>query len=135
MDETISYTLAGKYRLHQEYVTILDFAPSKDIVTEFITFKTTGELRIAAGYCWDGASGGFQTKSTMRGSLIHDALYELIALGYLHVSFRDDADAEYKKALQEDGAFKIRAGWQWLAVRVFGGAYTNKPVRPVLTAP
>jgi len=51
-----------------------------------------GTLAISAGYSWDGPSGPtIDTKTFMRGSLIHDAIYQLIREGALTLMDRKRA--------------------------------------------
>lgn len=62
-------------------------------------------------------------ESFMRGSLVHDALYQLIedGVGLLPLSDRAQADAELRRICLEDGMSS--ASWAWLvykAVRMFG---------------
>jgi len=88
------------------------------IVTEYIQMTAAGELRIRAGYCWDGASGPtIDTKNTMLGSLIHDALYQLIREGWLDFSHRKAADVLLRDIMISKGMTKIRARIWYRAVR------------------
>jgi hypothetical protein len=78
-------------------------------------------LKIMRGYCWDGPSGiSFDTKNFMRGSLIHDALYQLMRQGILPESYRKYADELLYKICVEDGMSKPRAWYVLKAVRLFG---------------
>lgn len=81
------------------------------------------ELKIAKGYAWDGPSGPtFDTKTFMRASLVHDALYQLIRMEVLPVALREDADAILHRICREDGMSRFRAWYCWKAVRRFGGS-------------
>ena len=52
--------------------------------TAFIQLTAKGKLTIKRGYAWDGPSGPtIDTKTFMRGSLVHDALYQLMRLKVL----------------------------------------------------
>jgi len=47
-----------------------------------------GGLLIKAGYSWDGPSGSaIDTKNFMQGSLVHDALYQLLRENILYESY------------------------------------------------
>ena len=83
-------------------------------------------LTIRIGYAWDGPSGPtFDTKDSMRGSLVHDALYQLIQFGYISKDYRGPADRLLYDICVQDGMWKPRAGlWHW-AVRTFG-AWANR---------
>lgn len=103
----------------------------------FVMLTSDGRLVIAAGYAWDGASGPVPQDSTiMRGSLVHDALYQLMRECGLSAKWRTTADVLLRSMCIEDGM----PGWQaWLvyqAVRAFGArAITEFAVRPLLVAP
>ena len=79
------------------------------------------------GYAWDGPSGPtFDTPAFMRGSLIHDALYQLIREKHLRPEFRVVADKILYDILREDGMSLIRAKIAYRGVRWFGG-YAARP--------
>lgn len=82
---------------------------------------TTGELTIKARYAWDGASGpAFDTKTIMRGSLVHDCLYQLMREGLLdREKYRKYADELLRDICLEDGMWKMRANWVYWAVQSF----------------
>jgi len=90
----------------------------------WVALAGDGELWIADGYAWDGASGpAVNTTSFVRGSLVHDVLYQLIAAGALPKQpWKAHADAELYRICRQDGMGLARAWWVWSAVRVFGGA-------------
>ncbi len=91
------------------------------IDSEYINLQTDGMLTIEAGYCWDGASGpAVDTNTIMRGSLIHDALYQLLRMEFLAEEFRQASDRELYRACREDGMGWFRAKYVYRAVRLFG---------------
>lgn len=126
-----------KYQLSRSYRCQTDLMPAKDIVTEYIHLYQSGILLIAKGYAWDGPSGpAIDTLNFMRGSLVHDAIYQLMREGHLPQSFRAQADLELKKICLEDGMSKIRAWWVHRGVRLGAGpAADPKHKRRVLIAP
>lgn len=88
--------------------------------TPYLELSPSGLLRIKKGYAWDGASGPtFDSKSSMRGSLVHDTLYQLIRLKKLPASCRVVADALLEKICLEDGMWRVRAYCWERAVRYF----------------
>lgn len=107
-----------KYQLVKDFEFKTGFPCSvnigESIVTEYIRLsRNTGDLHIKNGYCWDGPSGPtYDTKSAMRASLVHDALYQLIRMGLLSPDKRGDADKELYQICLEDGMWKWRA-WLW----------------------
>ena len=75
----IFYSKGYKYQLKREYSLLTRICPDDDIQTLFVTLSKNGFLRIKTGYAWDGASGpAIDTRNFMRGSLVHDALYQLM---------------------------------------------------------
>jgi hypothetical protein len=133
----IKYKKGFKYQLAKFYrhqVRIYAY----DIETEYISLKKTGMLIIKKGYAWDGPSGlTIDTKSSMRGSLVHDALYELLRKSYLPVGFgyRTVADMLLWEICVEDGMWKWRADIWLAAVQNFAGFAASKDsLKPILEA-
>ena len=93
-EEFIEYSKGFKYQLRKTcVVTIPALASYAGISTRFISIGKGGRLVIRAGYAWDGASGPtIDTLSSMRASLVHDALYQLMRMGVIHEGFRKIAD-------------------------------------------
>lgn len=118
---------AYKYRLLETYEAYVGLFPQgPDIYTDFVQLDRTGILKIRAGYCWDGPSGPtIDTKSFMRGSLVHDALYQLIRKGLLPAERKGRADDILKRICLEDGMNPLRAGWVHLALMMFGSRRTQ----------
>jgi len=121
-----------KYKSGYKYQTWADYAVQTEIKgynvdIPFVTLRPSGVLFISQNYSWDGPSGpALDTKNFMRGSLIHDALYQLIREGYLGQSTRLAADKELRKICREDGMSAIRAWWVYQGVRLFGGKAASK---------
>lgn len=107
-----------------EVNTDCDFIPDKPV---YIVLFPTGELFVKERYAWDGASFlTFDTKSTMKGSLIHDALYQLMREGKLDRSWRKYADELLRDICIEDGMWKFRANlWCWFCQKF--GEKSSKP--------
>lgn len=133
----IKYKSGYKYQLIETYNVRLKIKPSKLIVSEYITLSKSGNLTIEKDYCWDGASGpAIDTKNFMRGSLVHDALYQLMCEGYISKKWRKQADKELRRICLEDGMSKVRVSWVYWAVRTFAKRHSSivKP-KETLTAP
>lgn len=131
----IYYSSGYKYQLTKEYKIKLKVKPTVKIDTPFITFHKNGLLVIKYGYAWDGPSGPtFDTKDFMRGSLIHDALYQLIREEYLPMKWRRIADDILYDICREDEMNFVRSWLVYLAVRIFG-RYNAKPTNEIEIAP
>ncbi len=123
--ETTNY----KYQIVEDYSLPVKIYPKFDIFEPsindnripFLKLSRNGVLTIFAGYAWDGPSGTtIDTKNFMRGSLVHDALYQLMRQNRISLEYRKYADELLKKICLEDGMSSFRAAYVYKAVRVFG---------------
>lgn len=107
-------------------------APSeKDGVDEepWVALSKSGLMVFREGYTWDGASGPtIDTKSAMRGPLIHDGGYQLIGGGMLPEKWRKRLDEMLEEWCRRDGMRSWRARLWWWVVDKFG-ASAAKPGR------
>lgn len=133
----IKYRKGYKYQLAEDYSVQTDIRPASRIETRYIILTPDGWLTICAGYAWDGASGPtWDDDSNMRGSVGHDALYQLIRVGLLSADHKRAADELLRRWCIEDGMWSVRAdAWFW-AVDRFGGANVKpSSARETLIAP
>ena len=123
----MKYSKGYKYRLEENeyYDTGIS---GYNIKTESISLEAGGNLRVLKGYSWDGATMAFDTCTFMRGSLIHDALYELIRKKLIPIKER--ADIILREICLKDGMHPIRAWWIYKGVQWFGKGSTigRKPI-------
>ena len=122
-----------KYNLHSEfeYSTGIKVDKPKDL--GYVKIDSNGKLEIKKGYSWDGPSGPtIDTKNFMQGSLVHDALYQLMREGVIAQDQRKKADDILRKICIKDGMSVIRAWWVYKGVRLCG-AKSAKP--DMLVAP
>ncbi|MHA2344766.1 MAG: hypothetical protein ACXADW_23160 [Candidatus Hodarchaeales archaeon] len=125
----MKYKSGYKYQLYEDYVYDGEIKPSENIHIQFISLDTTGKLFIKSGYAWDGPSGPtIDTKNFMRGSLVHDAYYQLIREGYLSPPKRLIADLILKNICIEDGMSKIRA---WYVYKSMGTVFAKSAADPI----
>jgi hypothetical protein len=133
----ITYAEGYKYQLVRDYTVVVDIA-NEIINSEYIKLYPDGQLVIKQGYAWDGPSGPtIDTKDSMRGALIHDALYQCMRdYGLDRDKYKDVADNEFRKACVEDGMSWFRAFYFYYGVKLFG-AKSTKPEGdyPIKTAP
>lgn len=104
--------------------------------TGFMRLQPNGFLTILDGYAWDGPSGlTFDTQSSYVGSLVHDALYELLRKRLLPSFRRVDADRELLKFCLASKMWAWRARAWYKAVRLGAGpAADPKNKKKVFTA-
>jgi hypothetical protein len=135
----IRYTDGYKFQLEEDYEHQTGITPAAPGGNRFVHITLDGLLIIRSGYAWDGASGpAIDTPTFIRGSLVHDALYQLMRLGVVQkAGGRLQADKLLREIVLEDGMWSVRAWWVYHAVRVFGGQYMRGPGNgnTVLTAP
>lgn len=135
--DCISYKKGYKYQLTDTYRIKIDIKPLEHILTTYIDLTPIGWLIIRKGYAWDGPSGPtVDTLNFMRGSLVHDALYQLIRQGYLKDEHREPADKLLHKMCKEDKMCRPRAWWVYKGVQIGGKSAadpTNK--KKVIRAP
>ncbi len=130
----IEYRSGYKYQLSSDYIHFMSFEfpplPTQ-VKTKYLCIASVDgctALTIRSGYAWDGPSGPtIDTKNFMRGSLVHDALYQLIRLEYLDKNrYREPADRELYRICRQDGMCWLRANWVYYALRVGGNSAARK---------
>ena len=120
----IKYTAGYKYQLNEDYTVATPIVPQQAIDTHFIKLTMDGVLTVRADYAWDGPSGPtIDTPDFMRGSLVHDALYQLMRERHLDYQVhRKPADRLLRALCIEDGMKELRANAVYDGVRIFGEA-------------
>lgn len=136
--ECIAYKSGYKYQLKGNYSVQISIKPNAAIDTEYLALTIAGLLTIKKGYAWDGPSGPtIDTLNFMRGSLVHDALYQLMRERHIdHDLYRETADRLLQEMCKEDGMSSLRAWWVYQGVR-FGGGPAADPAndKPLTRAP
>jgi hypothetical protein len=124
-----------KYQLMEEYHYSTGFSLEQDVRTsgDYVVLTADGTLTIKKGYAWDGPSGPtVDTKNFMRGSLVHDALYQLLREDLVgngdgvRKQFREDADRLLRRMVRKDGMSWPRWVWVYRGLRLFGGKAAEK---------
>lgn len=133
----ISYKDGYKYQLQESYCVQTTIHPSFIIKNQFFILDTDGLLTIREGYAWDGATCCPDMKKILRGSLIHDVLYQMMREGMLDIAmWRKSVDKELQKACIEDGMPSALAWIIYQAVNVCGkNAALPRNDRRLLTSP
>jgi hypothetical protein len=134
----ITYKGGYKYQLKQSFAVRIPVVPPSAIRTEYITLDPEGNLWLKEGYAWDGPSGPtFDTLTFMRGSLVHDALYQLMRERHLErLDYREAADRTLRLICRQDGMCALRAWWVYWGVRLFADPASDPAdERPLTRAP
>ena len=131
----IKYKGGYKYQLAKDAVfqtNITGFSVNID----YITLLPNGLLFLKKGYAWDGATLFPDIKSIMRGSLVHDALYQLMREGLLPQSARILVDKEFIGICKQDGMMSPVRWTVYQAVRKFAASAASiKNAKPIMSAP
>lgn len=118
----IKYKEGYKYQLVEDscpFQTTL--RPLLGVDTGWIHLGTDGILIGRVGYAWDGPSGPtFDTPDSMRGSLAHDMLYQLMREDHIPITCKDAADSLLRDICIADGMPHWRAEMWHEAVKCFG---------------
>ena len=126
-----------KYQLLVPYALDIPIK-GHSIEEQYFSLSEQGHLYIQSLYAWDGPSGPtFDTPSFMRGSLVHDVLYQMIRLSLLPVGLKEVADDILYDLCIEDGMWKVRALWVKRAVKRFGASacIPGSDAKEIKTAP
>ena len=137
MKPHIKYRSGYKHQLADDYTVETGICPPVAVRSDFIDLDANGLMSFRSDYAWDGPSGPvFATKSSMRGSLVHDGLYQLIRMELLPAYIRAEADDLMRRLFLEDKMFKVRA-WAWWKIvkRMAKRAASPKAVKKVRIAP
>ena len=126
----ITYKKRRKYKyiltVEHKYKTMIKL--DKPIDTEYLIMNVEGDLKIKVGYSWDGASLAPDTKKIMTGSLVHDALYQLMREGHIDRKERDNADLILRDICITDGMIKPFANIVYSAVKTFGAKFVKSEI-------
>jgi len=133
----IVFTDGWKYQLERNYTLDVGIHLAAPLSNRWSLLLPDGRLTIMEAYCWDGPSGPtIDSDCFMRGSLVHDALYQLMREGLLPITYREHADRLLQRLCLEDGMTRLRAWWVYQGVRRFGGPCADAShIKPVRYAP
>ena len=123
IETPLLYYVGGyKYQSRNDMVFQTYIYPDTDIVTDLIILRRDGWMWVSKYFAWDGCSGPTWDDATnMCAGLAHDAIYSLMRMGLLPMSFRPAADSELHRLMMRDGAHKIRADYYRWGVNQFAG--------------
>jgi len=133
----VKYKAGYKYQLAETFKMTIPIT-GKTIKQGFIRLTVKGILTLQSGYAWDGPSGpAIDTKNFMLGSLVHDALYQLMRKRRLDPEFyRDIADRLLQQMCVDHGMWKVRAWWVYKTVSMFAASAADPSnEKEILTAP
>lgn len=117
----IHYKEGYKYQLTRPYSVQTGICPPATIDYPYWTLHDDGLLEVSAGFAWDGASGPtFDTKSSMRPSLVHDCFCQMAKDRRLdYKTYAPQYNDLFRRMCIEDGMWGWRASI-WKAGVIFG---------------
>ena len=121
MTGVIHYRGGYKYQLTRTYRIHLPELRGVNFVGPLFDLSPTGYLTVMVGYAWDGATAYPDRKTILRGSLVHDVLYQAMRLELLDRAHRREADKILRRICREDGMIWLEAQVVYGAVRAFAG--------------
>lgn len=133
----IRYSEGYKYQLEALYACETPVTGTL-IEDDLFTIYESGLLVIRKGFAWDGASGPtFDSKSSMRASLVHDVFCICMRDGRLsYEKWQDTVNEFFRQQCIEDGMWHWRAGLWHAAVELADAGNPDQGRdRVVLTAP
>jgi hypothetical protein len=113
-----------KYRTLEDYKCYVGIMFGNNIDHPYVKISN-GYMVIKEGYAWDGATWFPDIKSIMRGSLAHDALYQMMRERIIGNDKRKYADSLLRMFCYEDGMYSILCKCVYLGVRLFA-SYASK---------
>lgn len=136
-DKIKYYDRGSFYVLAETYTCFIGVFPDRNIASDYVSLTKDGRITLQKGYAWDGPSGPtIDTKSSLRGSLIHDGCYQLARNKLLSTQWKDKADRILMDICIEDGMWEWRAKLWYKGVRDFAmDAYKNVKYEKIMIAP
>jgi len=107
-----------KYRVLKRFTYQTDIKPVEKIQSSFSSLDTDGVITVEKGFCWDGPSGGVDTKNSMLASLLHDIGCNYRAEGFLEDDEIEQFDDLFYKVCIECGMSEFRAGYMYKAISI-----------------
>ena len=134
----IRYRAGYQYQLAEDYTVRVPIMPPEDVISHWYALTASGVLLVKKGYAWDGASGPtFDTKSSMRPSLIHDVFCQMMREGQLDYDvWQDRVNQLFKDHCIQDGMNPIRAAIWHAAVEFANAGHPDQgESNPIQEAP
>lgn len=122
-DQSIRVERIGKYRLKDPYRIFVDIQLPGLVPPQVEHLRLVdGVMEFDPGFLYDGPSGpAVDSDNAMRGALVHDGGYRLIAHGQLSASYQEYFDWLYRWVNGAAGMSGFRSWYQFVTVRRFGG--------------
>jgi hypothetical protein len=106
-----------KYRVTEGFSIPTKIFPEETIRSNFATLTVRGRLYIQKGFCWDGASGAFDTDTIMKPSCCHDVGCNWFLAGLITAEMRGEFDDLFYALCLKAGMNSMRAKVVYKAVR------------------
>lgn len=124
-----------KYRLEEQYEALTGII-GHTAETPLIKLTPIGHITIRYGYGFDPSGPTIDTKSSLRGSLEHDAFFELMRLSLVPLSEMDKINDRLEIVCKEDGMSDFRAELWDFGLDMFGTSSADpENLEKIRTAP
>jgi len=118
------------------YIVTKDYSLMTNVIDQtvehaYFELRSDGYLTIKKGYAWDGATHAIDTKDILRGSLVHDALYQMLQEKLIPKDEKQFnryfklANKELLAICKEDGMSWFRRTYIYYAVQWFGRSHAR----------
>lgn len=107
-----------KYRVTKSFAVNTKIFPEEIIRSNFATLTIRGRLYIHKGFCWDGASGAFDTETIMKPSCCHDIGCNWFLAGLISKEIRGEFDDLFYTLCKKSGMNELRAKVAYKAVQL-----------------
>ncbi len=119
--DSISYRKISKWKYELNCTATFYLPEFKGITSSYHDWIdiTDGDMIIKKRYAWNGANFVPDTEATIKASLPHDAIYQLIKEGKLNSRYRKNGDRVFRRFLEENG-MSYPTSLYYRGVRYFG---------------
>jgi len=107
------------YRLLEDYTYETNINLPMPLMLPFAFITDTGVVTLHRGFCWDGASGAFDTDNVLAASAVHDFFCNLYNAKLIDKTLRKQADKLFKEHLKQSKVSKFRRSYMYAVVRRF----------------
>jgi hypothetical protein len=125
----VKYSKGWKYRIEEDVTYSTGIEPLNRVVLDYLTLEEDGALTLKAKrFVWNGVSGFPDVECLFTPAAFHDALYGLIADGYLPTASRKAADQCIVDMAKARGASSVLLWGVYRALRWVGWAAARTKV-------
>ena len=107
MKDKSEYKTGYEHKTNCAWYFDTEVYPPETIETDLIRLTTKGSVRLRKHFSWNGANCCPEFKTSIRGSALHDALFQLLGSGLLDMKWLPQANKEMLKTCKKSGMWAI----------------------------